>query len=114
MVETEKIRDLLDLSHSQLVGLRDKMLIDDWDDDLTPEQQKTAAMQLLRVQSAIRKLRKAELAAIGDKLAANEEDLRKARRQLAEKVQGLKATGEMLDAVSDFLAVVGRIVVLVL
>jgi hypothetical protein len=113
MSETEKIRDLKDLTHSQLVALRDRMLVDEWDDDLTPAQQTDAAMQLLRVQSAIRKLRKAQLDDIGAKLAANEDDLRKARREIADKVQGLRATASALDTIAGFLAVVGRVVTLV-
>ena len=113
MSETEKALDLKDLTHSQLVALRDRMLIDEWDDDLTPEQQTTAAMQLLRVQSAIRQLRKAQLADIRAKLVANEADLRAARGKIAATAQSLKATSEALDVIAGFLSVVGRIVAIV-
>jgi hypothetical protein len=89
------------------------MLVDEWDDDLTPEQQTVAAMQLLCVQSAIRKLRKAQLADTRDQLTANEEDLRKVRREILDTAQGLRATAAALDTISGFLAVVGRVVTLV-
>lgn len=113
MSATENIQDLKDLTHSQLVALRDRMLVDEWDDDLTPEQQTTAAMQLLRVQGAIRKLRKAQLADISAQLADNEDDLRRARQEIADNVQGLRATAAALDTIAGFLTIVGRVVTLV-
>ncbi|MEL7486908.1 MAG: hypothetical protein AAGJ87_06810 [Pseudomonadota bacterium] len=79
-----------------------------------PARRREAALKMLSVNSAIRKLENEELADIRDKLVAEEKALKAATKDMKAAVRKLKKVKQLLDATSKFLDVVGRIVTLII
>ena len=71
-----------------------------------------AAKNLLRVSSARLRLANAKLADIRDSLIENEEDLEQGRKQVSKSLSKLNDVKAVLDAVSSFLGIVGRVIAL--
>ncbi len=93
-----------------------KMTSAEWDLALEgkPEEVVTqAAKRLLTVQRARLRLQNAQLGRIRDKLIENEIALKEGRQQVSEALKNLQEVENILDAVSSFLGVVARVVVLI-
>ena len=74
---------------------------------------KNAKRERARVQMARVILENTQLAAIRDRLVANETELREGRRRVNEAIQNLQQVQDVLGAISSFVDLVGRVVALV-
>lgn len=79
-------------------------------EDEDEETRNTAARVLLDIQHAIRRLENRQLADVRDALVANEGGLTEGRRRLEGALEDLGRVTAVLNAATQFLAVVGRIV----
>ena len=78
------------------------------------ETKKQAANELLRVHHAIQKLENAQLTDIKDKLLENVRELEKGRERLANALTKLNQIKSVLNSVSGFLNIIGKVKKLIL
>mgnify|MGYP001108474654 CR=1 FL=1 len=109
--------ELRGMTVKQLSEIRKAMTADvyRWEIEKLPmEKQKESAWMLHLTQTALLKMRNAELSAIRDQLLVNEADLTTGTSQLQQVLDDLTKTEHILTQVAGFLKIVARIVPLVL
>lgn len=91
---------------------RRKLLSGEWDDALagrTPEEKRSAADTLSKVQKALLTLENTELATIRDKLRENENDLIQGTNKLNGALANLQDVKKVIETVNELLQIAARL-----
>ena len=104
--------ELRDMTLKELRAARKAMFSGPWKVAIQKqplEVRRTAAHRLVDIEQAILELENADLAAIRDKLVANETDLLKGTQALAKARQNLAKVQAVLEAVGTLLAIAAKV-----
>lgn len=109
--------ELRNKTQSELWKILQHMTSPAWDVALigaSPEELERAAKQMLAVHRARFRLRNEQLASIAADLQANEADLVAGIESVDGALESLEEVETVLDAVGDFLGIVGRVIDIVI
>jgi len=91
---------------------RRRLLSSEWEDEIagrTPEEKRSAAEALSKVQKALLTLENTELASIRDQLRENENDLTEGTNKLNEALANLQDVKKVIDTVNALLQIAARL-----
>src|SRR5262245_15022882 len=104
--------ELQDMTLAQLRQVREDMMSAEWDLSMSgqpPAVKTAAAKKLVNVERAILALENADLAAIRDRLIANEADLLAGAEALSKARQNLAKVQQVLEAVGVLLSIAAKV-----